>query len=80
VNQVLPYFVVLGPPLVLALAFATMSLVWHRELSTGKADEARKSQITRRCMLFASLIKNLGWAYLLVVISLAVFGKLLRRE
>jgi hypothetical protein len=52
-KQALPYVVVLGPPLVLMLAYMTMMLLWHRRLSSGTVDQATRSKIIRRSQLAA---------------------------
>ena len=79
-KRMLPYLVVLGPPVGLTLVYMAMLVLWHRRLSSGTADETTRARIIRRSKLFASVIRNLGWAYLVVVIILGVIGRVFHLE
>jgi hypothetical protein len=79
-SQTLLLLLILGPPVVLSIAFIAVLRIWHFRLNSGTLDAATRAKITGRCKLFTSVIKNLGWGYVLVLILLGILGRILRHE
>jgi hypothetical protein len=72
--------VVFGPRLVLSVAFGSKLIIWHIRLNSSGVEAATTARITRPCKLFASVIKNFGWAYLLAFILAGALKHFLHRE